>query len=53
MVPWSPGVATGAGEVVEVAASLYEGGDAGRGEAVFFSEAAKCSTCHRVGERGA
>ncbi|RMG35428.1 MAG: hypothetical protein D6725_12570 [Planctomycetota bacterium] len=27
-------------------------GDPKRGEAIFFSEKAKCSTCHRIGQRG-
>src|SRR5262249_36748362 len=28
------------------------GGDPARGEAVFFSDQAKCASCHRVGGRG-
>jgi putative heme-binding domain-containing protein len=27
-------------------------GDAGRGEKLFFSEAVKCGTCHKIGDRG-
>jgi len=33
-------------------ASRWEGGDPRRGEAVFFSEAARCSACHKVRGRG-
>lgn len=29
-----------------------DAGDAKRGQALFFSEKAKCATCHRVGEKG-
>ncbi len=52
LVPWSP---TPAAPVVAPAAAPafdLNGGDAARGEAVFFSEQARCAACHQVSGRG-
>lgn len=51
LLPWAPVALGGAEEPTTIADSL-RGGDVGRGEAIFFGEQAKCSTCHRVGDRG-
>jgi len=51
VLTWAP-PALAASAPTEVPASLLSGGDPAKGEAVFFGEQAKCSTCHRVGEKG-
>ena len=51
VLPWAP-PAPGPSPASEVPAAMLAGGDPGRGEAVFFGEQAKCSTCHQVGGRG-
>ncbi len=50
-LPWSPPpppVATAPSPLPDRLA----GGDPQRGETIFFAEESKCSTCHRVGDRG-
>ena len=51
VLPWAP-PAPAPSPGSEVPASMLSGGDPARGEAVFLGEQAKCSTCHRVGEKG-
>jgi putative heme-binding domain-containing protein len=50
-VPWSPGPAASEPPPTLTPPSLA-GGDARRGAAVFFSEEAKCSACHKFQGRG-
>ena len=49
--PWSPGPPPKPPVVPEFPALLL-GGDAKKGESVFFGETAKCSACHAVQGRG-
>ncbi|QDV33560.1 c-type cytochrome [Tautonia plasticadhaerens] len=51
ILPWAPAPPAGSAAVPPLPDAL-EGGDATRGEAVFFAEKGKCSACHRVGDRG-
>jgi mono/diheme cytochrome c family protein len=52
LVPWAPEPAPEA--TVAIAPPPYElkGGNAAKGKAVFYSEAAKCSQCHAVAGQG-
>lgn len=50
-LPWSPAPQATAAEPRAVPRELL-GGDAKRGEAVFFSENAKCSACHQMRGKG-
>lgn len=50
-VPWSPGPPPPAAEPPPVPPALT-GGDPARGEAVFFSDEARCSACHKFRGRG-
>jgi putative heme-binding domain-containing protein len=52
-LPWVPPSAASPAAPGEVAEATLTGGDPVRGEAVFFSEAARCANCHRVDGRGA
>jgi putative heme-binding domain-containing protein len=49
-LPWSPQNASVGATAVSV--PDLSGGDAARGEAIFFGEQARCSQCHAVGDRG-
>ena len=53
-LPWAPTPISTASESVEITPLPFSltGGDATRGEAVFFSEEARCSACHKVRGRG-
>jgi putative heme-binding domain-containing protein len=50
-LPWAPPAPPPSATVPE-AASALAGGDPAKGEAIFFSEEARCSSCHRVGGKG-
>jgi putative heme-binding domain-containing protein len=50
-VPWSPGPPLPSAPPPPLPPALA-GGDARRGEAVFFSDESKCSACHKVRGRG-
>ncbi len=51
LVPWSPDPPVVGGTPFEAPYDLV-GGDAKRGEIVFFSEDSKCSICHKIGGKG-
>jgi putative heme-binding domain-containing protein len=51
ILPWAPSPAPESAPAAAPAANL-DGGDPARGEAVFFSETAKCSVCHQVRGKG-
>lgn len=52
-LPWAPPAAPVSDSSAREAANpALAGGDPARGEAVFFGEAAKCATCHRVDGKG-
>lgn len=50
-VPWSPGLAPSSAAPPPLPPALA-GGDPKRGEAVFFSDEAKCSACHKFRGKG-
>jgi putative heme-binding domain-containing protein len=50
-LPWTPPSLVESSEPPQLPAALL-GGDPKAGEALFFGDRAKCSTCHRVGGRG-
>jgi putative heme-binding domain-containing protein len=51
VLPWAPPTPV-ASPGSEVPPALMTGGDPARGEAVFFGDQAKCSTCHQVRGKG-
>jgi putative heme-binding domain-containing protein len=51
-VPWAPFAASQAPEPAGHETPSLTGGDARRGEALFFGEQARCSQCHAIGGRG-
>jgi putative heme-binding domain-containing protein len=51
LLPWAP-VALDPASADIVSVPDLNGGDPKRGETLFFSEQARCSQCHRVGDRG-
>lgn len=51
LLPWTPGSEPSAAAPPTAVPDL-SGGDPARGEAVFFSEQARCSACHRMGGKG-
>jgi hypothetical protein len=51
MLPWAPPPTPVSDAPLEVPFDL-KGGDARRGEQVFYSEESKCAVCHKVGEKG-
>jgi putative heme-binding domain-containing protein len=51
LLPWAPVASAAAPADVDSVPDL-KGGDPIRGEALFFSEQARCSQCHRMGDRG-
>lgn len=50
-LPWGP-TPPAASAVAAPLPEILNGGDARRGEAVFFSEEARCGSCHRIAEKG-
>ncbi len=51
-IPWAPFAANPPPEPVSQEMPSLTGGDARRGEAIFFGEQARCSQCHTMGGRG-
>lgn len=51
LLPWAPSLVTTTDPPAPLPPALL-GGDAARGEALFFGDQAKCSACHKVGDRG-
>jgi putative heme-binding domain-containing protein len=51
-VPWAPFAAKPPPEPASQETPRLTGGDARRGEAIFFGEQARCSQCHAMGGRG-
>ena len=51
-VPWAPFAANPPPEPASQETPSLTGGDARRGEAIFFGEQARCSQCHAMGGRG-
>jgi putative heme-binding domain-containing protein len=51
-VPWAPFAANSPPEPASQETPSLTGGDAKRGEAIFFGEQARCSQCHTIGGRG-
>ncbi len=51
LLPWAPATPPPAPETT-IPAEFRAGGDPARGEAAFYSEAAKCSACHMVRGKG-
>ncbi len=51
LLPWAPVALPQAPAAAEVVPAL-DGGDPKRGELIFQSDQARCSQCHRVGDRG-
>jgi putative heme-binding domain-containing protein len=51
-VPWAPFGANPPPEPASQETPSLTGGDARRGEAIFFGEQARCSQCHTIGGRG-
>jgi putative heme-binding domain-containing protein len=51
-LPWAPPAPPPSSAEPEAAPALA-GGDPARGEAIFFGDQAKCSTCHRIDGQGA
>jgi putative heme-binding domain-containing protein len=51
VLPWAPPSPPPAA-ASEVPAALLTGGDPAKGETIFFGDQAKCSACHRVGDKG-
>jgi putative heme-binding domain-containing protein len=51
-VPWAPFAAAQPSEPASKEMPRLTGGDARRGEALFFGEQARCSQCHAIGGRG-
>jgi len=51
LLPWAPVALAPAQAAPEVVPAL-DGGDPKRGELLFQSDQARCSQCHRVGDRG-
>lgn len=51
LLPWAPAPPTTSDAPFEAPYKL-DGGDAGRGRAVFFAEESKCAVCHKVGDKG-
>ncbi|MEW4567844.1 hypothetical protein AB1L88_08250 [Tautonia sp. JC769] len=51
ILPWAPAPIEAPAELPELPGELA-GGDATRGETVFFGEQGKCADCHRIGDRG-
>ncbi len=52
ILPWSPPPMASTAEAIPDLPSQLRGGDATRGEAVFFGTKGKCADCHQVGDRG-
>jgi putative heme-binding domain-containing protein len=51
VLPWAPPTPSPS-PATEVPAAFLSGGDPAQGEAVFYGEQAKCSTCHQVRGKG-
>ena len=51
VLPWAP-PAPSPSLATEVPAVFLSGGDPAKGEAIFYGEQAKCSTCHQVRGKG-
>jgi putative heme-binding domain-containing protein len=51
ILPWAPAPIEAPADLPTLPEELA-GGDAARGETVFFGEQGKCGDCHRIGDRG-